>query len=122
MEIVPPSKIQAQNIWHPGDTISKRIYVAPESLIRIPNAFSPNGDGLNDKFHILDIGIVRLINFKVYNRWGELVFETTDIKEGWDGMFRGKKQDIGTYVYFLVAITTESPEEKVQKGSFSLIR
>ena len=104
------------------DTTTRRIYVAPNSLIRVPNAFSPNGDNLNDIFYIIDIGIVDLIEFKIYNRWGELVFSTSEIDQGWDGNFRGKPQDVGTFVYYIVATTSESPTENVIKGSFSLIR
>lgn len=55
-----------------------------------PDAFSPNGDGLNDVYKITGNGIVELIDFQIYDRWGNLVFETTDLEVGWDGRYQNK--------------------------------
>jgi gliding motility-associated-like protein len=105
------------------DTIQQVVVIAKEAYIKVPNAFTPNGDGLNDVFRILRAGVLELIVFRIYNRWGELVFETFDIDEGWDGKFRGNDQDVGTFVYYVQAITVDSnPESVIQKGSFSLLR
>ncbi len=68
------------------DTISIRVFKGPE--IYVPTAFTPNGDGLNDILHILPIG-VKLDYFRVYNRWGQQVFETNDARIGWNGLTRG---------------------------------
>ncbi len=105
-----------------ADEIAKMIFIASSSGIKVPNAFTPNGDGLNDEFRIMNAGILELMEFKIYNRWGELVFETNDITKGWDGTFKGKLQNVGSYVYYVVARTADSSEPVLQKGSFSLLR
>jgi gliding motility-associated-like protein len=73
---------------------------SPCQLIQIPSAFSPDGGGKNEYFHVLSHGDVSLSYFKVFNRWGQTVYQTNDINDrGWDGTFNGKPQAIGTYVY-----------------------
>ena len=69
----------------------------------LPNAFTPNGDGINDVLLVQGKGIKLIKTFRIYNRWGELVFETTDLTEAWDGMHKGKLQDVGTFVYYITA-------------------
>ena len=66
--------------------------------INIPTAFSPNSDGVNDILFVIDRGLSTLDNFSIYNRWGELVFSTADINEGWSGVYKGKPAEAGTYV------------------------
>ena len=73
----------------------------PSTLI-VPNAFTPNDDGLNDRFTI-SAKWLEQINLKIFNRWGNVVFETTDWNEGWDGTFKGEKEGTGTYVYSIDA-------------------
>jgi gliding motility-associated-like protein len=68
------------------DTISIRVFKGPE--IYVPTAFTPNGDGLNDLLHVIPIGVT-LDYFRVFNRWGQRVFETIDPKKGWDGLVNG---------------------------------
>jgi gliding motility-associated-like protein len=72
------------------------------SSIFIPNAFSPNNDGANDIFRVLGSNIFEF-NLKIYNRWGELVFESNKIDEGWDGKYKGKDVTNGVYVWLLDA-------------------
>lgn len=73
----------------------------------IPNAFTPNGDGLNDEFGPL-VPKVELVNYKmlIYNKWGQLLYETTDISKGWDGTFNGQPSQMDVYSY---VITYELP-------------
>jgi gliding motility-associated-like protein len=87
----------------------------------IPTAFSPNGDGANDILQIIDRGVADLEYFEIYNRWGELVFRTTDINQGWDGKYEGKDQDVGTYVYTLKARLTKEADQ-LQNGTITLVR
>lgn len=68
----------------------------------IPSAFSPNGDGINDMFGVKGEGI-RDFQILIYNRWGEVIFESTDARKQWDGMFKGNPVEQGTYVYKLYA-------------------
>jgi gliding motility-associated-like protein len=72
-----------------------------EEYIVVPNGFSPNGDGVNDVLYVR--GIPNIETFAVYNRWGEQVFETNNILEGWDGTQNGKPVEAGVYVWFVVA-------------------
>ena len=67
-------------------------------------------------------GIKKLIEFKIYNRFGQLVFETADINQGWDGYYRGELQPIETYVYFTSVETWLDGEILTKKGSFNIIR
>ncbi|MCP4121822.1 MAG: T9SS type B sorting domain-containing protein [Bacteroidetes bacterium] len=74
----------------------------PETFI--PTAFSPNGDNNNDVLMVLDKNVDELVFFRIYNRWGELLFETSDINEGWDGLFNAEKQEMDTYIYHILTI------------------
>ena len=71
-----------------------------EEIVEVPSAFSPNGDGSNDFVHVLGIGITS-IDFRIFNRYGQLVFSSTDIEEGWDGTMNGEELNQGVFVYTL---------------------
>ncbi len=71
-----------------------------EEIVEVPTAFSPNRDGVNDILHVLGIGIVNM-EFRIYNRFGQLVFETKDTEEGWDGTLNGEPMNQGVFVYTL---------------------
>jgi len=88
--------------------------------IGIPDAFSPNGDGMNDEFKILGKCIDK-ITLVIYDRWGEKVFETTNPTQGWDGTDKGKKFDNGVFAYYL-KVTTYKGTEFTYKGNVSLIK
>ena len=90
-----------------------------EGKFVIPTAFSPNGDGRNDVFRILHAGDLQLIDFKVFNRWGEIVFETTDPNKGWDGVYRGKLQELSVFAYY--AQMTCGNEIKTLIGNVTLV-
>lgn len=124
------SYIEANNypvqliVSNPGgckDTAIAKIAIAPGDIIRLPNAFTPNGDGFNDEFGIIFAGNMEILSFKIFNRWGNLVFRTSDIKEKWDGIFKDKPQNHGTYVYYIKG-RNENGEILEYKGNFSLIR
>ena len=89
--------------------------------IAIPNAFSPNDDGLNDLFRLITICPIKLEYFKVFNRWGELLFQTADIDQGWDGLYKDVKCEIGVYVY-VVSGSMPNGERVFLKGNVSLLR
>ena len=67
--------------------------------ILVPSGFTPNGDGKNDVIRPVLLGISKLNFFSIYNRWGQLVFTTSEVNKGWDGNFGGTAQPSGTYVY-----------------------
>ena len=101
------------------DDVMVRIVGGPE--LYVPTAFSPNGDGLNDIFKPISAGMAKEIYFRVFNRFGELVYETSDFTKGWDGLYRGKQQPIGTYVWNVRA-TDRYGRQHEKKGYVVLIR
>jgi gliding motility-associated-like protein len=89
--------------------------------IFVPTAFTPNGDGVNDLFRPIGVGIKSIEYFRVYNRWGQLVFSTTINGHGWDGNIGGKPQSTNTYVWIVKGIDyLDKPFLK--KGNVTLIR
>ncbi|GAB2819940.1 PKD domain-containing protein [Ferruginibacter profundus] len=90
--------------------------------IFIPNAFTPNGDSKNDLFKVFGTELVTEFNLKVFNRYGQIVFETSDKNKGWDGKLNGTNAPGGGFIYLLSFKESSSTELKVVKGSFILIR
>ena len=86
----------------------------------IPDAFTPNGDGLNDRAIVLSTGEFKLTRFSIYNRFGERVFTTENIEEGWDGVWHGDLQDLATYNYFAVGVCGNDPV--TYKGTITLVK
>ena len=105
-----------------SDTAWKKIYISPNEFIKVPEAFSPNGDGQNDEFYLFYAGNFVSLEFRIFNRWGEMVFETTDKKQGWDGTYKGKLQEEGGYSYYVTAKTASSEPPIFIKGTLTLIR
>ena len=97
-----------------------------DGFVAIPNAFTPNGDGLNDYFFLISRGSVTVNYFHVYNRWGEAVYSYSgpiDQSQGWDGRFRGKDQDPGNYTFVYEVVTDDASKQIYRgKGSVQLIR
>ncbi len=88
----------------------------------IPNAFSPNGDAENDVFFVLaNTTCVKEFLFRIYDRWGEIVFETTDIKSGWDGFFRDKKLNAAVFAYQLNMVSVDNTTI-ARSGNITLVR
>ncbi len=110
------------NMWGCPDTVFVNITVDDNTQEYIPNTFTPNNDGLNDVFRIVNVKYDKLIDFTVYNRWGQLVYHNSlDVNAGWDGKYRGVNQDVGNYFY---SITVSRPDGKPKtfKGEVMLIR
>lgn len=102
------------------DTINVKFYRVAPSLY-VPSAFTPNGDVTNDLFRPIALGIRSLEYFKVYNRWGELVYSTSQIGAGWDGTYKGNLQGTATFVWYAEA--TDYTGKKIRKkGSVVLVR
>jgi gliding motility-associated-like protein len=100
--------------------------VCAEGNLYLPNTFSPNGDGLNDVFYPRGKGIYAIRNFRVFDRWGELVFsqanfQVNDISKGWDGTYHGKLASQDVYVY-TVDVICENNFVFSYKGNVALIR
>ncbi len=87
----------------------------------LPNAFSPNNDGRNDVFRLRGLVYQRLQEFRIFNRWGQEIFNTTDPDLGWDGTYKGVPQDPGVY-HYLIRVTTPEGIQRMYKGDVSLVR
>lgn len=103
-----------------GCSLYKDVTVKPLIPLYVPNAFTPDGDGLNDLFRIPPGTDFSLTDLSVYNIWGERIFMTTDIKAGWDGRVKGVAQSSGVYVYKITGYQNGKPV--FLKGTFTLVR
>jgi len=103
-----------------SDTIHIKLYKVPPSFY-VPSAFSPNNDNNNDILKPILLGMRTLNYFKVYDRWGKLIFSTSTKGQGWDGTLQGNPQDPGTYVW-MAAGETYTNELIVRKGYVVLVR
>jgi gliding motility-associated-like protein len=104
------------------DTAYQDIKVLKSCYIAVPNAFTPNGDGLNDYLYPLNAYKADDLEFSVYNRIGQRVFHTTDWTKKWDGTIKGNPQDTGVYVWILKYTNRDTGKKVFQKGSTVLIR
>jgi len=95
-------------------------YRCEEPEIYIPNSFSPNGDRVNDEIYVYG-GQIKELLFRIYDRWGEKVFETKQPGQGWDGFYRGKRVTPGVFVYYVEA-TCYDNQKFFKKGNITVIR
>ena len=102
------------------DTSCQSLSITIINGVDVPTAFSPNGDGRNDKIFIRGYGINKM-TWNIYNRWGTLVYVGTDPTEGWDGTYQGKLQPQDVYHYTLL-IEFSSKDKAVKKGDITLLR
>ncbi|WP_344823957.1 PKD domain-containing protein [Rurimicrobium arvi] len=104
----------------PGrDSMKVHVYSGPS--LAMPNAFTPNGDGKNDRFRPIIIGYREILYFRIYNRYGQLMFESKSMDGGWDGTFHGQEQEVGVY-YWLLSAKDRYGKEELIKGDVSLLR
>ena len=103
------------------DTASVKVAVVKNTAVFVPNAFTPNNDGLNDIIKPYLVGIKSLEYFTIYNRWGQKIFSTNQMDTGWDGYFNGKIIDNSEYAWFLKAVDITGKVYHL-KGTFILIK
>lgn len=96
-----------------------RIHKGP--AIYVPTAFTPNGDGKNDRFTPHPVGIKSYNYFRVFNRWGQAIFSSKQMNQGWDGTINGLAQPAGTYVWMIEGVTADN-KLITKKGTVTLIR
>ncbi len=105
-----------------GQASDQVIVTYAPCMIAVPTAFTPNSDGLNDKFGPAGLESIPWHQFKIYNNWGELIFQSSQSNPKWDGTFHGKRQLVGVYVWTLEYKTLETSSIQRLKGTVTLIR
>jgi gliding motility-associated-like protein len=103
-------------------TAQKTIPIHGTCQPMVPTGFTPNGDGKNDRLRILNAFQVEKLGFRVFNRWGQQVFTTTDWKQGWDGTINGVLQPTGVFAWILTYTDRDTKATKTLKGTTALIR
>lgn len=110
------------NEWGCRDTAQVTILVDQSMSECLPSAFTPNNDGNNDVFKIMCDKHQKLVDFRIFNRWGQLVYENTNnVNKGWDGTYNGEPQDMGVYFY-VITIARPGKVNVTYKGEVTLIR
>ena len=110
----------AYNQYGCADTVCQPVSALVSPLIAVANAFSPNGDGVNDKVYVRGYAIGKMV-FRIYNRWGQLVYQSTDRNQGWDGKYKGALQPMDAYAYTLEVEFTDG-SKATKKGDITLLR
>ncbi|MFL5809516.1 MAG: PKD domain-containing protein [Flavisolibacter sp.] len=100
----------------------KTIRIYSSCFLAVPSAFTPNNDGLNDFLAPLNAVKAEKLDFKVFNRWGQLIFQTNNWKHGWDGTVKGIPQGTDIYVWYLTYVDRDTKESRQMKGTAALIR
>ncbi|MDP3461225.1 MAG: choice-of-anchor L domain-containing protein [Bacteroidales bacterium] len=101
------------------DSVMKTVDIFPDYAVFPANAFSPNGDGLNDVFEVKTIAVAKY-NIKIYNRWGQVIFESDDVEKHWDGKVKGELVPAGSYIYH-VTITNMVDETTEKRGTVNVL-
>ena len=95
------------------------------SNIKTPNAFTPNGDGLNDEFRAVTNSVyIEHFSLSIYDRWGAMIYQTNDISKGWDGTYKGEYCMQGAYVYkiaYSLSVPSNTASE-IKMGTVMLVR
>lgn len=93
-----------------------------EECLAVPNAFTPDGDDVNDKFGVFETCPISQYHISIYNRWGQRVFESRDVKQQWTGTIEGRYLERGVYVYVIEYTPETTHINKILKGTISLLR
>ena len=110
----------AYNEFGCTDTVCTKVLTLIKPVVDVPSAFTPNGDGKNDKVFVRGFGIAQM-NFRIYNRLGQVVFESGSPSYGWDGKFKGALQPMDVYAYTLIVQFGDGTIVN-KKGDITLIR
>lgn len=129
--VANPKKIDANGTYYirastqfgctADEPVTVVILAPPDPKIVAPNVFSPNHDGVNDLFKVSIVGEVDVKHFKIYNRYGQLVFETIDISRLWDGTYKGQTLPVGTYYWVFEGVDRYKNVKMVSSGSITLL-
>ena len=102
------------------DTVCRQVQSLINPGLDVPNAFTPNGDGINDKVYVRGFGIARM-TFRIFNRQGLMVFQSASPAIGWDGKYKGVLQPMDAYAYTLEVQFTDG-NTLTKKGDITLLR
>jgi gliding motility-associated-like protein len=116
------ARLMVTNSFNCADTAYKLLTVLASCYMAVPSAFTPNGDGLNDYFYPLNAFKADNLVFRVYNRYGQMIFETKDWTQKWDGRINSQPQPCGTYIWTLDYTNRDTGQKVSQKGTTVLIR
>jgi gliding motility-associated-like protein len=105
-----------------GTTQDDVLFTKGICKVYVPSGFTPNGDGLNDLFRVTGVEVISEFNLKIFNRWGQIIFETNDKTKGWDGKLKGTVLSTGTFVYILKYTESTTGLSQTLKGTVTLIR
>jgi gliding motility-associated-like protein len=116
-------RLRAENIWQCADSTFRKLVVDPFITMYVPTGFTPNGDGINDVWEVQGFNEERELALRVYDRWGSLIFYTTDLEDHWDGTINetGNLVPGGVYVYKLVFYINEFDVKEVT-GEITVVR
>ena len=103
------------------DEYQLEVCIENVSFINVPTGFSPNGDDMNDRFFIHPYNVDE-VEIRIYDRYGSLVYHSTDIVEGWDGTSSGIEQEIGVYMVVVDYFDNTAQDNKIYKGNLTLLR
>jgi gliding motility-associated-like protein len=103
-----------------GDVYSNTISLEQPAQVAIPDAFTPNADGLNDVFRAI-APYSKEVLLEVYNRWGEVIYKSTDLNAGWDGNYSGRPAQSGAYIYY-IRLVDDAGTVTEKKGTVTLLR
>lgn len=121
-QVTYTARLSVRNTNNCADTTYKLITVLGSCYIAVPTGFTPNGDGLNDYLYPLNAFKADNMMFRVYNRYGQLIFQTTDWTKKWDGRYQGTPQPGGTYVWTFDYTNRDNGQRVSLKGTSVLIR
>jgi gliding motility-associated-like protein len=113
-------KVSTKEGCYAFDSLKVKVYKTPPEIF-VPNLFTPNGDGLNDLLRPIPVGISKFVYFRVYNRFGQLVYSANDFVSGWNGKFKGRDQGNESFVWHALA-EDYLGNQLYRKGQTTLIR
>jgi gliding motility-associated-like protein len=114
--VSPHGKVCSEHITFP-------VQVTKNYTLYVPNAFTPNADGINDLYEVFgNKKALKFIEFMVFNRWGELIYKSNDIDFKWDGKYKGDFVGMGVYPYQLHVTFMDGYSDRDYKGTITVIR
>jgi gliding motility-associated-like protein len=116
-------ELHTESVHGCTDWTQKIVTVTGKMLINVPNSFTPNGDGINETFEPIIFGALVIdFSFTIFDRWGEIVFSTTDHAKAWEGNYKGQKAQSDLYIWKLEVKSKYLVEKEKFMGQVRLMR